>query len=107
MSDTEWHRVAGPDELAPGSVRMGKAGPRLVALVRTDQACHALDNACPHMGGPLGQGMLEEGRLVCPWHGRAFDPESGACDGFADTVTVYAVELRDDGVYVAVPSGDG
>ncbi|MGI9385501.1 MAG: Rieske (2Fe-2S) protein [Methyloligellaceae bacterium] len=104
MSDQDWHRVADLDELEPGGVRMAKAGPRLIALIRTEQGYSALDNACPHMGGPLGQGMIEDGRLVCPWHGRAYDPRTGECDGFAEGATVFEIERRDDGIYVAVPT---
>lgn len=105
MSEQDWHRVAGPDELQPGAVRMAKAGPCLIALIRTEDGYSALDNACPHMGGPLGQGMIEDGRLVCPWHGRAYDPQTDACDGYAEGATVFETEQRDDGVYVAVPAG--
>lgn len=102
MSEGAWHRVADTDALAVGSVVMAKAGDRLVAVVRTEAGYHALDNACPHRGGPLAQGTLEDGRLVCPWHGRAYDLTAGTCDGFAETVRVYPVEAREDGLYVAV-----
>jgi nitrite reductase/ring-hydroxylating ferredoxin subunit len=54
------------------------------------------------MGGPLADGSLQNGRLVCPWHGREFDPVTGQCDGYAETVRAYAVERRADGIYVAV-----
>ena len=101
MSETSWHRVAGRDDLDEGSVRMAKAGERLIALICTADGISALDNACPHMGGPLGQGILEDGKLVCPWHARAYDPKSGACDGFAEQAEVFDVEIREDGIYVA------
>jgi nitrite reductase (NADH) small subunit len=39
----------------------------------------AMDNVCPHRGGPLGEGMIENGKLICPWHAWEFDPRSGAC----------------------------
>jgi nitrite reductase (NADH) small subunit len=38
-----------------------------------------IDGVCPHEGGPLGEGIVEDGRVVCPWHGYAFDVRSGAC----------------------------
>lgn len=102
MSDPTWHRVADADGVPADSVRMVKAGDQIVALVRTGECLGALNNACPHMGGPLAQGTIEDGRLVCPWHGRAYDPLTGECDGFAERATAYAVDERDDGIYVAV-----
>lgn len=101
MTDRTWHRVAGPDDLASGGVMMAKAGDKLVAVVRIGDTVSALDNACPHMGGPLGQGTVDDGRLVCPWHARAYDVTSGECDGYAEHVQCYAAELRDDGIYVS------
>jgi len=60
----------------------------------------ALDNKCPHQGGPLGEGSIENGLLRCPWHGWDFDPHTGAPPGYDDGVKTYPVEERDDGVYV-------
>lgn len=37
-----------------------------------------LDGTCPHEGGPLGEGSIEGGKLVCPWHAYAFDVKTGA-----------------------------
>lgn len=99
---TRWHRVAAPDELAEDSVKMVKAGSRLIALIRSQGRYGALDNTCPHSGGPLGQGSIENGLLVCPWHGREYHPLTGECEGYAERAATYPVEARDDGVYVAV-----
>lgn len=102
FGDDTWHRVAASDEIAEGSVTMVRAGSKLVALCRVGGRYGALDNACPHAGGPLGQGAIEGKRLVCPWHGREYDPATGECDGYAESATAYPVEVRDDGVYVRV-----
>jgi len=53
----------------------------------------------------LGEGTIEGGRLVCPWHGREYDPFTGACEGFAESVAAYPAEARADGIYVRVPAG--
>lgn len=100
--DGTWHRVAGPDDIADCSVTMARAGSKLIALCRVGGRYGALDNACPHAGGPLGQGTIEGKRLVCPWHGREYDPATGECDGYAESATAYPVEVREDGVYVRV-----
>ena len=64
----------------------------------------ALDNHCPHQGGPLGEGSIENGLLRCPWHGYDYDPLTGTPPpGFTDAPVAFPVEVRDDGVYVALP----
>ena len=102
-SGLEWHRAAEADEVPEGGAKTCSLGGRLVALLRHEGRFSALDNRCPHMGGPLGQGTIEFGRLVCPWHGREFDPFTGECDGFPESVDCFPVETRDDGVYVGLP----
>lgn len=51
-------------------------GVRLV-LVKTGEAIHALENRCPHLGVPLGRGKIENGEIVCPFHGSRFTLASG------------------------------
>ncbi len=63
----------------------------------------ALDNRCPHQGGPLGEGSIENGLLRCPWHGWDYDPITGKAPGYDDGVETFEVETRDDGVYVGMP----
>ena len=103
MTELTWHRVAGVEELPEGRVRTVVAGHRSVALTHYDGQYGALDNRCPHQGGPLGEGSIENGLLRCPWHGFDYCPLTGRPPSeFADEVTTYAVEVRDDGVYVGV-----
>jgi pyruvate oxidase len=103
MTELTWHRVVGPDELPEGRVRTVVAGHKSIALTHYDGKYGALDNRCPHQGGPLGEGSIENGLLRCPWHGYDYCPLTGNPPGeFVDEATSYAVELRDDGVYVGV-----
>jgi nitrite reductase/ring-hydroxylating ferredoxin subunit len=98
-----WHRVADLDELEEGRVRTVVAGPKSIALTHYDGRYGALDNHCPHQGGPLGEGTIENGLLRCPWHGFDYCPLTGAPPGdYADTVLTYPVEVRDDGIYVGL-----
>ena len=52
---------------------------RPFALFRLDGAIYALEGSCPHRGGPLGEGLLENGSVYCPLHGWEFDLKTGAC----------------------------
>lgn len=79
------------------------AGHRQIALSHFEGRICALDNHCPHQGGPLGEGSIENGILRCPWHGWDYHPCSGKVPGYDDGVEPYAVEERGDGIYVGVP----
>ena len=99
-----WHRVAGPDELPDGRVKTVVAGGRALALSHHDGRYGALDNRCPHQGGPLGEGSIENGWLRCPWHGYDYDPLTGTPPPpFDDSPPCFATEVRPDGVYVELP----
>ena len=104
-----WHKVAELDELPEGRVMSAKAGVRTVALSHFNGQYAAMDNKCPHQGGPLGEGSIEEGTdgqcwIRCPWHGWDFDPLTGKPPGGHEDTgqEIYPVEVRGDGVYVAL-----
>ena len=80
-------------------------GDRRLVLTHVGDDYGALDNRCPHQGGPLGEGSIEKGWLRCPWHGYDYDPLTGTPPpGFTDAPARFPVEIRTDGVYVEVPA---
>jgi thiamine pyrophosphate-dependent acetolactate synthase large subunit-like protein/nitrite reductase/ring-hydroxylating ferredoxin subunit len=105
-----WHRVLGPDELPVGRVTTVTVGRRSLAVSHVDDTDEgprygAIDNRCPHQGGPLGEGSIEQGWLRCPWHGYDYSPCDGSApEGNDDMVQAFPIEVRDDGVYVSVPA---
>jgi thiamine pyrophosphate-dependent acetolactate synthase large subunit-like protein/nitrite reductase/ring-hydroxylating ferredoxin subunit len=106
ITSLTWHRVLGAEELPEGRVTTVTAGHMSLALTHVDGTYAALDNHCPHQGGPLGEGSIENGLLRCPWHGYDYCPLTGQSPGaFGDEVLTYPVEVRDDGgIYVGVPA---
>ena len=96
-----WHRVLAPDGLPEGRVTAVAAGPHTVAITHFEGHYAALSNRCPHQGGPLGEGSIEKGMLRCPWHGYDYCPLDGSSP-FGDAVPTFPIEIRDDGIYVAV-----
>ncbi len=52
---------------------------REIAIFNVNGQFYALDNRCPHMEGPLGEGEMEGCMVTCPWHGWQFDVKTGAC----------------------------
>jgi pyruvate oxidase len=102
-----WHRALAADELPEGRVSQVTCENWTVCMTNVGGKYGALDNRCPHQGGPLGEGSIENGLLRCPWHGWDFDPLSGKPPGgFDDGVDTYPVEVRDDGIYVGFPAPD-
>ncbi len=100
-----WHKVAKVNELLEGRVKTVTIGTKNIVLTKYKGIYGALDNACPHQGGPLGEGSIENGFLRCPWHGWDFCPHSGKPPGgYDDGVAVYPVEERTDGIYIQIKS---
>jgi len=105
----EWYRVADVDELPEGRVKTVTAGTHSMALTHIDGQFTAMDNRCPHQGGPLGEGSIERGEggqcwLRCPWHGWDFDPQTGLSPGGHEDSGqhLFPLEVRDDGIYVGL-----
>lgn len=110
QQDLDWRKVAEADELPEGRVKTVVAGTKSLALVHFQGQYAAMDNRCPHQGGPLGEGSIEQGAegkcwLRCPWHGWDFDPLTGMPPGGHEDSgqETFPVETRDDGIYLGIP----
>ena len=74
---------------------------RRIAVFRTPDGFRAIDNACPHAGGPLADGIVADRCVTCPLHGLRFDLDSGvSVDGTA-RVRTYPVVERDGELWLA------
>lgn len=85
--------VARLDEFPPGSRKVVEAGRRSIGVFRVGDRFFALNNHCPHMGGPLCVGHTkpwvvssepgeyamqgEDALIACPWHGWEYELETG------------------------------
>jgi len=102
-TDVVWHKAAELDELPEGRVKSVTCGLETICLTHHQGKYAALDNRCPHQGGPLGEGSIENGYLRCPWHGWDYEPLTGKPPGgYDDGVATYPIDIREDGVYVAI-----
>lgn len=83
-----------------GIVVLGPDGSE-IALFKSEGTIYALDNTCPHKGGPLGEGIVEDGGVTCPWHGWQFDIRSGACQNMpGEEVPSIAIEVVNDEIFL-------
>lgn len=100
----EWHKVLeDKNELVEGRVMTVTAGHTSICLTHFEGKFCALDNKCPHQGGPLGEGSIENGMLRCPWHGWDFHPCTGMPPGgYDDGVDTFKVKEEGDSIYIAI-----
>ncbi|HYL14122.1 MAG TPA: Rieske (2Fe-2S) protein [Terriglobales bacterium] len=76
-------------------------GNKVICVANVNGTITAIDNVCLHRGGPLGQGVIEGGKVVCPWHGWMWDPKTGeAAHNPAAKVAVYPLKIEDGSVWV-------
>jgi len=104
-----WYKVAELQELPEGRVKTVTASIHSMALTHIDGDYYAMENRCPHQGGPLGEGSIESGKdgscmLRCPWHGWDFDPKTGLPPGGHEDTgqQMFPVDAREDGIYVGI-----
>lgn len=98
------HAVARLEHLPQHRGRVVVAGGREIALFRQGERVFALGNECVHTGGPLGEGEVEDGCAVCPWHGWRYVLETGASPlNPLVRVPTYRAWVEDGVVKVEVP----
>jgi nitrite reductase (NADH) small subunit len=95
-------RACRVDDVPPGEGRTLTVAGRRVAVFRAGSGWYALDATCPHLGGPLADGILADCRVICPLHERAFDLATGTALSGGAGVAAHAIEIRGDEVYVRV-----
>ncbi len=99
----KWHKVLdNTEELPEGRVMSVTAEHQGICLTHFEGKFSALDNKCPHQGGPLGEGSIENGLLRCPWHGWDYHPCTGKAPGFDDGVDTFLTKVEDGAVYVGI-----
>ncbi|MEP5613845.1 MAG: thiamine pyrophosphate-binding protein, partial [Cyclobacteriaceae bacterium] len=103
-SKMKWHKVLdNAEELPEGRVMTVTAEHHGICLTHFEGKISALDNKCPHQGGPLGEGSIENGLLRCPWHGWDYHPCTGLAPGYDDGgVPTYLTKVEDGAVYVGI-----
>lgn len=94
-------RVRRAAEMPAGSSRAITIGRYDVALFNIAGEFYGLENSCPHQGGPIADGWLEEATITCPWHGWCFDVRSGKMP-LGDFARVRRFEVQRDGADLLV-----
>ena len=96
-------KVANTNDLRPGEGKIVEVDGNEVALFNVNGEFFAINNTCPHRGGPLGEGMLEGNVVTCPHHGWQFDVKSGQNANMpGPNVSCYKVKVEGNDVFVSV-----
>lgn len=92
---TGYARVAAAGVIPEGGSRPFTVGRYEVALFRVEGRYYALENACPHQGGPIADGFLEGVTVTCPWHAWCFDLRTGKMT-LGDFATIPRFDVREE-----------
>ena len=91
---TTWIDIGPLDAIPPRGARKVTTPLGCVAVFRTGaDEVYALDNRCPHKGGPLADGIVHGHAVTCPLHNWVFDFTTGQAQG-ADTGRVATYPAR-------------
>lgn len=77
MPPEDYTPVLAEDKLPEGGMRALDVGDVRMMLVRQNGQVYALARECSHLGGPLDEGQLEDGCVICPWHSSRFALTNG------------------------------
>ncbi len=97
-------RVAATGDVPAGEGRVVDAAGKTLALFNVGGTFYAIDNLCPHRGGPLGDGDLEGTTVLCPWHAWKWDVTTGAnAVNPAVKIACFPTRIESGEVFVELP----
>lgn len=95
-------RVGALAAISPAAATIVQIGRYDVAVFRLGEEAVAYENACPHQGGPVGEGIVEGATVTCPWHAWCFDLQTGKLTlGDFAQLRRFRVRIDDGIVFVA------
>jgi len=101
---SEYVKLTTTSELPPpGEAREFEINGKTVCVANTGDTYAAMDNVCLHRGGPLGQGMVDGNKIICPWHGWMFDVTTGASTHDTNArVRVFPLKVEGEEVFISL-----
>jgi nitrite reductase (NADH) small subunit/3-phenylpropionate/trans-cinnamate dioxygenase ferredoxin subunit len=101
--DATYYTVARVGEVPEGQGRVFEVDGLMIAVFLEGGQYYAIDDACPHQGAPLSDGVVFDKSVTCTWHGWRFSLETGRwLDSPRTRVGTYPVRVVDDQIQVAV-----
>ena len=102
QSPDDFVPIGKADDVPPGKSKAVKVKGKTIALFNVSGTFFAINNICPHKGGPLHKGKLKGYVIGCPWHDLQFDVRNGfGTDGGGQCVATYDVRVQDGEIFVS------
>lgn len=104
-TQADFLEIAPLSELPTGERLFLEIEGRAIVLFNIAGQVFAIGDVCTHDNGPLGDGEVEEGEVVCPRHGARFDLRTGQANGLPAVVDIpaYPVRVVDGMIQVGIP----
>jgi nitrite reductase (NADH) small subunit len=100
-----WIRITAAENIPPREGRTVQLGSLQVAIFNTGDRFLAVENRCPHGGGPLADGIVGGDTVTCPLHNWRVSLETGCvsrpCEAGAPPVRTFPVDIVDGIVMVS------
>lgn len=106
MTEHRWVRIASRDAIPLREGRVVRVGDREIALFNLGDRFMAVDNVCPHRGGPLADGIVSGAAVVCPLHAWKIDLATGRVErpaSGASCLATYPVRVEDGTIELGLP----
>lgn len=95
--------VAKTSEINEGEGKVVSINNKEIALFNVESQFYAIDNACCHHGGPLGEGMLDGNIVTCPWHHWMYNIKTGINIVNPQVkVDTYEVKIEEDEIKIKI-----
>lgn len=96
--------IAKVGDIPEGHGKAFEVDGRVIAVFNDHGEYHAIDDCCPHMGGSLAQGAIDDGTVACPWHAWRFDIRDGTwCDNRRIKIERFQLRVQGDDIQVETP----
>lgn len=103
MASDRFQTIARVGEIPEGQGRFFEVEDRLIAVFLDGGQYYAIDDACPHQGAPLSDGIVFDKTVTCTWHGWRFSLEDGRhLEGSRCRVATYPVRVEGEEIQVAL-----
>ena len=98
-----WHSVGKIQDVENGKSLILDLSGKRVALFKIEDQFYAIENTCPHRGGPLGEGEVGGMQVTCPWHAWTFDLKTGSCVNIpGNKIKTFPVKIEKEEILIEV-----
>lgn len=99
--EKQFVKIATTLDLSSGHGKAYKINDKIIALFNVDGQFYAIDDACPHRGASLSEGICKNGKVFCGWHLFDFDLKTGECGAVPNfPVQIYEIKIEDNEIFV-------